>query len=467
MCTHGKYVHNKYIHKSVFVSCGKCDSCIQQKANARALRIRNHNDGRLCLFVTLTYENRFVPYVPTYQLSNINDMSDYDIGVYRDSDVRFYRGRKIFTDDSSLLTSFPASDFKKYCLDAPQLNKKSDCTGIIYWPDVQNFIKRLRINIKRFYPENYEIKVTYWAVGEYGSHTYRPHFHLLIYFSKGTLEEIRPIIAKSWPYADMLRKNKRIQQAIDASSYVASYVNKSANLPKILESSVIRQKHSHSLYFGANLPCFSLPSLLEKTDRGDLSYSREVLKDGKPLLVSLPIPKYVINRYFPKFKGYSSFSPSEIRELLRFPIQLWDKLGQNLVRPYQLIASEFAYSKDDFHKFVVHLRNCVNTYCRITGNTIYDYSIDYERVWFQRWNYVYKHSYDDVTNWFDFFENINQFIDTLDVSAPTLPSGHYVLNPNERSYVKISSRNLSDLFIKKENIKNINSFALSSIDEEF
>ena len=60
MCEHSKYVHNKYIHKSILVSCGKCSACLQQKANARAQRIRNHNDGRLCLFLTLTYDNRFV-----------------------------------------------------------------------------------------------------------------------------------------------------------------------------------------------------------------------------------------------------------------------------------------------------------------------------------------------------------------------------------------------------------------------
>ena len=63
MCDFTKYVYNKYIRKSLAVECGKCPACLQRKANARAMRIRNHNDGKLCLFITCTYDNRFVPYV--------------------------------------------------------------------------------------------------------------------------------------------------------------------------------------------------------------------------------------------------------------------------------------------------------------------------------------------------------------------------------------------------------------------
>ena len=468
MCTNGKYVHNKYIHKSIFVSCGHCDSCIQAKANARAQRIRNHNDGGTCLFVTLTYDNRFVPYVSSSDLINIQDISSHDVVVKRDFDVRYYRGNKKVYRCDDVLTSFKASDFKKYCYDVPILRKKKDCVGVIYWKDVQNFIKRLRINLFR---NGYENDISYFAVGEYGSGkhaTFRPHFHLLLYTGKITLQEIRPFIVQSWPYGDMLRENQRIQQAIDASGYVASYVSKSASLPTICESAPIRQKHSHSLYFGAGLPCFSLPSLLEKADKQDMSYSREVFKDGKPCLASLPIPKYVINRYFPRFKGDSSLSPAEIRDCLRCPIGVWDKFGENPSRITPLIGKEFSYSKEDYRKFIVHLRHCVDNYITITHKTIDDYVIDYQRVWFARWNYIYKHSYDDVISYFDFFENINEHIDNLIDVAPTLPiSDKYVLNPNARFDVQLRSSNLSDLYHKKEYFKSLNSYVLSSLSDEF
>ena len=418
MCQFGKYVHNSYIHKSVFVSCGKCESCLQQKANARAMRIRNHADGRLCLFVTLTYANEFIPYIQTSSLVNLDDVVFKDITVYRDAYVRYYLDRKIVTFNQSIVDTFSSKDFNKYCYDVPELNKKSSCTGIVYWPDVQNFIKRLRINLKRTY--NYEKPISYFAVGEYGAKkkSWRPHFHLLLYFSEGTYQELQSVISKSWPFGDMSRKNKRIQIAVDASGYVASYVTKSSGLPKILESSVIRQKHSHSLYFGHSLPAFSLLSLLQKVDQGNLSYTREILRDGVPVLVNLPIPKYVISRYFPKFKGYSSFAPDEIRCILLSPVILWNRLGHSL---NGLLPNYLSYSRDEFLAFVKHLSHCVFEYIRITGKTIYDYAFDYCNIWFQRFNFIFKHSYDDVVIFSDFYENINEFIINPSL-APTLPS---------------------------------------------
>ena len=474
MCDHSKYVYNKYLHKTIFVSCGKCEACLQEKANARALRIRNHNDGKLCLFIMLSYDNRFVPYVSVESVLNIHPSSFDELGrssgsisVYRDFDVRHYRDKKIITKNLKLLTTFPASAFRSYCYDIPVLRKKSGCVGVILWSDVQNFIKRLRINLERNGINN---KITYFAVGEYGSKkkSWRPHFHLLVYFEEGSFETLQSVIVKSWPYGDMLKSDKRIQVAVDASGYVASYVNKSADLPNILASNPIRQKHSHSLFFGSNVHGFTLPSILEKADRHDMSYCREVLENGTPVFRNLPVPKYVISRYFPRFKGDFSLSPSEICELLRFPIKLWYKFG-DIASNQKLIAKEFMYSKEDFRRFVVHLRHCVDYYIKVTGKTLYDYSIDYLRVWFERWSFVFKHSYDAITQLCDFaefYENAFEFYDNPTI-APTLPHPSmmwYQLNPCERRDIKIKVFNLTDLYNKRQNLKEINSIVIEEND---
>lgn len=471
MCDYSKYVYNKYIRKSLLVECGKCPACQQRKANARALRIRNHNDGKLCLFVTCTYDNMFVPYVITSDLLEFDVRKNKEIKLYRDYTVRFYKDNKIVKPKLQVLETFHRSDFKDYCYDIPHLKKKSGCCGLVYWPDVQCFIKRLRINLKRYL--GYDYPISYYAVGEYGSKkkSWRPHFHVLIYFEKGTFEEIRPVIIKSWPYGDMQRKRERIQVAIDASGYVASYVNKSVDLPEILSSDVVRQKSSHSLFFGHSLQCFSLPSLLEKADRHDMSYSREILKDGVSMLVNLPIPKYIINRFFPKFKGYCNFAPDEVLQLLRFPVTLWNRLGylsdSSCFLPYDNL-----YSRDDYKKFIVHLRGCIDDYIRITGRTIYDYSIDYQRVWFERFSFIFRHSYDDIGDLYsflDFYENAGDYVFNPDI-APTLPDPRtyfYELDPNKRKSVIKSCSNLTDLFWKKERLKEINSIVLADNDEEF
>ena len=471
MCDFTKYVYNKYIRKSLAVECGKCPACLQRKANSRAMRIRNHNDGKLCLFVTCTYDNRFVPYVKVDDLFPSPNLHNKEVKLYRDYTVRFYKDKKIVKPVNQVVETFHLSDFKEFCYDIPHLNKKRGCCGLVYWPDVQCFIKRLRINLKRYL--HYDFPISYYAVGEYGSKkkSWRPHFHLLVYFEKGTIETLRPIIIKSWPFGDMQRKNKRIQEAIDPSGYVASYVNKSADIPEILTSDVARQKSSHSLYFGHSLQCFSLPALLEKADNHNMSYSREIYKDGVTLLADLPIPKYIINRFFPKFKGYYNFAPDEVLQLLPFPRHLWDRLGL-LSDSSCFLPKDNLYTREDYRKFIVHLRGCIDDYIRITGRNIYDYAIDYQRVWFERFSFIFRHSYDDIGDLYqflDFYENAGDYVFNPSI-APTLPDPNvyfYQLNPNKRRSVIKSCSNLTDLFWKKERLKEINSIVLAENDEEF
>ena len=59
---------------------------------------------------------------------------------------------------------------------------------ILFKPDVQNFMKRLRRR------RNNE-RIRYFAVGEYGSQTNRPHYHLCLF---GLHETDEPDIEKAW-----------------------------------------------------------------------------------------------------------------------------------------------------------------------------------------------------------------------------------------------------------------------------
>ena len=59
MCTHCRRVYNPYSQSVVLVNCGHCKECLQDKADARANRIRNSIPAdHLNLFVTLTYDNK-------------------------------------------------------------------------------------------------------------------------------------------------------------------------------------------------------------------------------------------------------------------------------------------------------------------------------------------------------------------------------------------------------------------------
>ena len=87
MCTNGKWVINKYNGQKIYASCGHCEACLQAKANRKTRLIKQHsvlNADLVCLFITLTYHNSFIPYVC------ISDLHKYplEISVYRDAQRR-------------------------------------------------------------------------------------------------------------------------------------------------------------------------------------------------------------------------------------------------------------------------------------------------------------------------------------------------------------------------------------------
>lgn len=52
----------------------------------------------------------------------------------------------------------------------------NETDGNVYKSDVQNFIKRFR--------KNTDLKMRYYAIAEYGTNTWRPHYHALIFFQQ-------------------------------------------------------------------------------------------------------------------------------------------------------------------------------------------------------------------------------------------------------------------------------------------
>lgn len=130
----------------VTVPCGKCPDCKQRRLNSWTFRLKHHlRCHKYSCFLTLTYEDSYLP-------------------VYFDS-VNFpglYRNPGAFE-----LYGF--GDFIH-----PTLVKS----------DLQKFFKRLRkkFRIKDDITEKYvNPDISYYAIGEYGGHTARPHYHILLF----------------------------------------------------------------------------------------------------------------------------------------------------------------------------------------------------------------------------------------------------------------------------------------------
>ena len=166
-------------NKAIWIPCGRCIGCRLDKSREWALRcmmeLKTCENG-LASFITLTYNESSVP-----------------ISYYPDPDT----GEAL-----------------------PSLTLRLD--------DLQKFWKRLRKSI----PDK---KIRYFACGEYGSETWRPHYHAIIfgykpddlvktqqndtnaYFSSKTLQKI-------WTYGNVIVAGVNF----DTCAYVARYTAKKA-----------------------------------------------------------------------------------------------------------------------------------------------------------------------------------------------------------------------------------------------
>lgn len=335
MCTQKVYVRDKFRLRSdgSWFPCGKCKACRQASADRRARRIRYHHPkGFTCYFVTLTYHNKYIPFVLKKDIINSYSSAKHShnacqIPVYRSQDVRWYKGKKKLVSGSVLcnqsLRYYSLKDFSK--LDTVVTKRNIYTNEIIhrhpykvsvaYAPDSKNFLKRLRENLFRCY--GYRVPISYYYAPEYGADAQRFHLHFLLWFPSSISEvQVRSHCIKAWPYACKSRESKFCELARNPSSYLASYVNSSDNVSSFLLRE-FKVRPSHSLGFGYDEDVFQLSHILQAYENGR-SYKYNTIrvdKDGKSTPVSVYYPKYIINKYFPRIKGYSRLSTHTLRKV--------------------------------------------------------------------------------------------------------------------------------------------------------
>lgn len=498
MCTNGRFIYNRYSGQNVFVRCGHCDACKQENAMKRTNRIRLHQrNGYICLFVTLTYTNDFVPYVKKSDL-----MSDsLDINVYRrctgrfvfsnQNGLQFKKCNEIDLVSSYFVPFDLRNDSSVYCL--KHLNGLgNDYVGICYYPDLQNFLKRFRLNYEREYKER--LQFDYFAVSEFGGFSYRPHFHLLLFIPAAFETKVRTCILKSWPFADSRRTAKFIEVARDAASYVASYVNGNVHNAALLSYDAFKQKHSQSKNLGITLDVFSLPQILAKIDKRDLHVYREQQFDGKSCVASLLIPQYIINRYFPKFKGMRWFTTDALRNLLVSPSKIWEMIGdyddiyyiRNVVKfnddvnddrykitDYTVVGSRstvrfpplYSFSRSEVYQIGIRLMNAQLRFMEVTGLNAYDFAYYYETCWNLYNSTLLIDSHDEsdgLIDYNEFYFNNNDLINDV-VHSESLCLDELQPNPNLFHDLVIKSANLSHTYFLKDKTKKVVNYAMANL----
>ena len=338
MCLNPVRIFNKYTQKWLQVPCGSCDVCLQQKADRRATRIVNHekSSGKVCLFVTLTYDNRFIPYI---RPSEIVPGRPYNI--YRDAEVRYVRSKrqrpdgcyymfpKVYNGTHVIGTSNFVPKSKDDCLHdfsldhLPLIRKRAgfdrlghsvytqiqDKVSVSFFKDWQDFYKRFEINYVRTFGER--PARSYYVTSEYGETFGRIHFHSLIWCDIESLHRYERIIRHSWQYNGNRRYTVKVEVARKPAAYVASYVNSGVEFPKFLRR-YHAPKNSYSQGFGMDCLYFSLDFVASAIERGSLLYPIHKDIEGHKFTTFVPFPRYVLNRWFPYFAGRSALSPDEV-----------------------------------------------------------------------------------------------------------------------------------------------------------
>lgn len=515
--------------KRMFVDCGKCESCSQKKASRNARLIRNNNVTHpdfVHLFVTLTYSNSFIPYIRKSEFCLNVELNKFVVPLYRDKEVRKVR---VLDDNNNMVYRFKARkggfirnlefsgdlDFSLVeSLSSIARMYDKDKVAVLNYKDLQDFIKRLNSNLLRKYDT---VPCYDWfACGEYGPKTKRPHFHLLLRIPKNLEKVYRSAIVESWRFSDIARLQKYIEVAVDGSSYVASYVNSHSYLSEIYRSKEVAPKSTHSKFYGFNRSDFSLDKVLECADKHDFSFSYNILVKDTSISFGSTIPRYVIAHWFPKIQGFSKLSTSELIQVYSNPKRLAKyarRLGyhdttikdSDIYKRYESCDCDvFGLSDIEYINFIKNEEKCVKKHSlfynigllyrarkryidTLFGNSDFDkqdalswyvysesFAFDALKVWDSYNSCMLKKMYDIPLK--SRYENIDDFVVKPSISQNLRD---YVVNNNIRysSYFEVDvnnntyNNNIHDWYVLRykqlDKSKKINNAVYSAYDYQF
>lgn len=176
------------------------------------------------------------------------------------------------------------------------------------YSDVQLFFKRLRINLQRKY--NFSDKLRFAACGEYGSHTNRPHYHILLWnFPRdghfSNFFNIDDFIRSCWKLG--LTQTKQCRDSM-AGLYVGKYMSKQSDT---LDGLVPPMKRT-SICLGLDfVKSVSEPVLRNNPSQLSIKYCDRF--DGS--VKDLPLITYYVNKLFPTFSSLSTDVRNSLRDI--------------------------------------------------------------------------------------------------------------------------------------------------------
>jgi hypothetical protein len=243
------------------VGCGSCPACQEIKRNGLSNRLAlEEHRSKYCSFVTLTYDEFKLPIVDVSRLFSAFDGEVVDLQQNYDFNEDFSTPTVVNTQelrDSVVLYNKHRAFYKANYSVNRNITYEDNQVAVLVNRHLQLFIKRFRKYVSKKYNE----KIRYYAIGEYGIQSLRPHWHILFFYTSSQLardfETVQQFGTKSRPiqtpiFLRSLWKLGHIdskQTDGKAYFYVSSYVNKPANFPYVLEL-LAPQRAFHSNFLG-------------------------------------------------------------------------------------------------------------------------------------------------------------------------------------------------------------------------
>ena len=371
-CFKPERIYNRHTHSIEYVSCGKCEACINKKGDYQSKMIdAEYKKHRFTLFFTLTYNNASIPCFKRF--TDENGFSRLiPIGRIASDDGYFSSlpWHPFVTDDGikrkklSFHRNINATECVEDSVFLPVIqnsNFDKDVFGVLCKQDLIRFFKRFRKRLDEEFKREPH-RISYYACGEYGPTTYRPHFHVLLFFdNEKIIEKLQTLIFESWGRFERLSGQGRNRftfrpfQAFDrfqyksatnkngnlswvtgsgnaASRYVSSYVTGHSDLPKVLQLKAFRPftLHSKGDTFGSTAT--DRKEVYDHFKKGfehrndyfsayKFRYDRDVTftpQGGVPVTVGVPFPRFILDSLWSKPFGYRLLPDSTKSAIITF-----------------------------------------------------------------------------------------------------------------------------------------------------